>query len=106
MAQTITKIKWNEADFKWNDNPYKWNEVQLIQEIIEELDAAGKPTKKGLYELPEEKKKKLIRLILKRKGIKVYDEKKQVKDVNIKIEDVELIIKEVKAQILAENIDV
>ena len=56
--------------------------------------------------LPDEKKEKLIRLIMRRKGIKVYDKAKKVKEVNIKVEDVELLIKEVKAFVMAENIDV
>ena len=105
MAQSITIFKWNDTfKIKWNDNQFTWDEVQLIQEI---LDAPGKSlVQKVHHDLPEEKKKKLIRLILKRKGIKVYDEKKEVKNVDIKIEDVELLIREVKAQILAENIDV
>jgi glycine cleavage system regulatory protein len=107
MAQTVTKIKWNEADILWNSNPFTWDEVQLIQEIAEELEGTGGVSKtKVIRELPDEKKEKLIRLIMRRKGIKVYDEKKKVKEVEIKVEDVELLIKEVKAFVMAENIDV
>jgi len=88
----------------WDDNPYTWDEVELIQEI---LDAAGTiSTSKVIHELPPEKKKKLIRLILKRKGIKMYDEQKEIKNIEITVEDVELLIKEVRAQIIAENIHV
>ena len=44
---------------------------------------------------------------MRRKGIKVYDNSKVVNDdIKIDIEDVEMIIKEVKAQIQAENIHV
>tara|TARA_R100001015_G_C4480231_1_gene60965 strand:- start:195 stop:518 length:324 start_codon:yes stop_codon:yes gene_type:complete len=107
MAQIVTKIKWNEADILWNSNPFTWDEVQLIQEIAEELDGDGIVSKsRVLQELPDEKKEKLIRLIMRRKGIKVYDKAKKVKDVEIKVEDVELLIKEVKAFVMAENIDV
>ena len=107
MAQVVTKIKWNEADILWNDNPFTWDEVQLIQEIAEELDAAGGvPKSRIIQELPDEKKEKLIHLILRRKGIKIYDKKKKVKEVEIKVEDVELLIREVKAFVMAENIDV
>lgn len=105
MAQTITKIKWNEADFLWNSNPYTWNEVQLVQEIADEIDGDGSVAR-VVDELPEKKKEKLIHLIMRRKGIKVYDKTKTVKDVDIKVEDVELLIKEVKAFVMAENIDV
>ena len=105
MAQTITKIKWNEANFLWNSNPYTWNEVQLVQEIADQIDGDGSVAR-VVDELPEKKKEKLIHLIMRRKGIKVYDKTKTVKDVDIKVEDVELLIKEVKAFVMAENIDV
>jgi len=105
MAQTITKIKWNEANFLWNSNPYTWNEVQLIQEIADQIDGDGSVAR-VVDELPKQKKEKLIHLIMRRKGIKVYDKTKTVKDVDIKVEDVELLIKEVKAFVMAENIDV
>jgi len=105
MTQIVTKIKWNEANFLWNSNPYTWDDVQLIQEVADQLDGGGSVSK-VVDKLPEKKKKKLIRLILKRKGIKMYDEHKEVKDIEIKVEDVELLIKEIKAKILAENIDV
>ena len=36
----------------------------------------------------------------------MYDEQKEIKNIEITVEDVELLIREVKAQILAENIDV
>ena len=36
----------------------------------------------------------------------MYDEAKKVKEINIEVEDVELLIKEVKAFVMAENIDV
>lgn len=105
MAPNITTFKWNTADFAWDDNPYTWDDAQLIQEIADQLDGGGSVSK-VVDKLPEKKKKKLIRLILKRKGIKMYDEHKEVKDIEIKVEDVELLIKEIKAKILAENIDV
>ena len=105
MAQTITKIKWNEADFLWNSNPFTWDEVQLVQEIADQIDGDGSVAR-VVDELPKNKKEKLIHLIMRREGIKVYDKTKTVKDVDIKVEDVELLIKEVKAFVMAENIDV
>jgi len=105
MTQNISKIKWKHADFLWNNNPYTWDEVQLITEITRG-DTSGHGVKKIVDELDYEKKNKLIHLIMRRKGIKVYDKRKEVKSVDINIKDVELIIKEVKAQIIAENIHV
>ena len=36
-----TKIKWEDADFKWNNNPYKWDEVQLVEEVVDVINANG-----------------------------------------------------------------
>jgi hypothetical protein len=44
---------------------------------------------------------------MRKKGIKVYDGSKIInEDIKINIKDVEMIIKDVKAQIQAENIHV
>lgn len=113
------KIKWNDADFKWDKAPtnqddlstiipYTWNDVHLIETIAGQ-GGSGSGTeqiKSTIDGLDADKKKKLVHLILKRKGIKVYDQAKEVKSISIDIKDVELIIKEVKAQIAAENIHV
>ena len=108
MTQIVTKIKWNESNFLWNSNPYTWDEVQLVQEIEQELDGDSSETNvaKIVDELPKEKKEKLIHLVMRKKGIKVYDKMKTTKDVAITAKDVKLLIKDVKAFITAENIDV
>ena len=108
MTQIVTKIKWNEANFLWNSNPYTWDEVQLVQEIEQELDGDSSETNvaKIVDELPKEKKEKLIHLVMRKKGIKVYDKIKTTKNVAITAKDVKLLIKDVKAFITAENIDV
>jgi hypothetical protein len=102
-----TKIKWEEANFKWENappsgTPYLWNDVLLIKDIS--TNSGG--VEKAITELEPDKKKRLVHLILKRKGIKIYDKSKEVKDVEINVKDVELIITEVMAQIEAENIHV
>ena len=99
---------WDNADFRWDSNPYKWDEVELILDKADgDGDTSGQGVKKKIDKLEPEKKKKLIHLIMRRKGIKIYDGTKVVKeDIEIDIKDVEMIIKEVKAQIAAENIHV
>ena len=108
MAPNITTFKWNTANFAWDDNPYTWDEVQLVQEIEQELDGDSSESSvaKIVDELPKEKKEKLIHLVMRKKGIKVYDKMKKTKDVAITAKDVKLLIKDVKAFITAENIDV
>ena len=43
---------------------------------------------------------------MRRRGIKMYDEIKEVKNFSAHARDIEFIIKEVKARIKMENIDV
>lgn len=91
-----TKIKWDKADFKWDKNPHKWDLVEIIEELISD---GGDSIPKKLGELPEEKKKKFIRLIMEYKGIKVFDEKKEVKNIKAYAKDVKLIAEEIKRNV-------
>ena len=88
----------------WGTTDVTWSEALFIQEI---MDGIGTGTKKArqdrLNKLDNDKKKKLIHLICRVKGEKVYDDYTQVQDVNVKVEDVELmveaIVKKVKLEI-------
>tara|TARA_R100000734_G_C3315462_1_gene107422 strand:+ start:173 stop:466 length:294 start_codon:yes stop_codon:yes gene_type:complete len=91
-----TKIKWNEANFKWDDNPHLWNLVEIIEEIIS-TGTGGIPKK--LDTLSDKKKKKFIRLIMQYKGVEIYDEKKEVKNIKAYAKDVELIAEEIKRNV-------
>ena len=104
------KIKWENADFKWEKAPttdeaarYTWDDVL---EIILELDqaVAGGIVQPAVEALEPEKKKKLIRLIMHRKGIEVYDESKEVKNINIHVDEIRTIINEAKVKMQVENI--
>ena len=58
------------------------------------------------YKFDKDTKKRLIRLICRVKGEKVYDEKKEVGDIQIKLEDADLVIKEVLGKMRVENTNV
>ena len=64
-----------------------------------------KPIEKLLQKEPE-KKKRLIHLICRIKGEKVYDEKKEIGEVEIKLEDVDMVINEILGKIKVETKDV
>ena len=99
MTVKRTFIKWEEAKFNWEDatgSGYTWEDVALIEELFTG-DSGDWVT--GLSELPEDKKKKLVRLVMRRRGIKLYDEYKEVSDITAKVEDIKIIIKEVKAKV-------
>lgn len=113
MSTTITKIKWKDADIKWNDAKgdsnyedftghlkYEWDEVFLVEVLEIGGDSGGVPSVAGkLDDLPTVKKKKFIRLIMDFKGIKVYDEKKEVKNIKAYAKDVKLIAEEIKRNV-------
>jgi hypothetical protein len=89
----MATITWDTAEFTWDNNPHLWN---LVEEII---SGAGDSIPKKLEELPKEKKKKFIRLIMEYKGVKVYDEKKEVKNIKAYANDVKLIAEEIKRNV-------
>jgi hypothetical protein len=110
-----SKVRWNATtedgrttSVQWNDNPFTWGDVALAVEIAEVIadDGVGYTRrKKRLDDLfkDEDKKKRFIHLICRIKGEKVYDDKVEVKDVDVKVEDAELvvetIVKKVKLEI-------
>ncbi len=114
---TITKIKWKDATFRWDNATgdtaynkefgrfdYTWEDIKLVEEIEEIAITGGDHI--DLTGLEEDKKKRLIRLVMRRNNIKVYDEMKEVKNITARAKDVEFIIKEMKARVKVENIDV
>jgi hypothetical protein len=90
----------------WGNNPFTWGDVSLAAEIAEVIDGVGyKKRKERLDNLfkDENKKKRFIHLICRIKGEKVYDDKVEVQDIDVKVEDAELvvetIVKKVKLEI-------
>jgi hypothetical protein len=102
-----TKITWDQANFIWNNNPHTWDEVLLVTEVVEAIeevkDAAG-----VIEALEPEKKKRFIKLICKVKGIETYSGQKTIRDdINVSVEDIELVVKEVLGiDLTVENIHV
>ena len=97
MATVRVPFKWSNANFAWetnpfpnqSKNPFTWDDVALLQEIA----AAGHKYDEVLKD--KKKKKRFITLLCKVKGYDKYKETKEVKDYQITIEDVELVLKEV-----------
>jgi hypothetical protein len=89
-------IKWDNADFKWEDNPHLWDLVEIISDIT---SASGEVIPVKLEKLDKKKKKKLVHLIMHRNGIKIYDEKKEVKNLHLKVKDIEIIAEEIKKHV-------
>ena len=90
----------------WGNNPFTWGDVALAVEIADVIDGVGyKRRKERLDDLfrDQDKKKRFIHLICRIKGEMVYDDKVEVKDIDVKVEDAELvvetIVKKVKLEI-------
>ena len=108
-----SKVRWNGTtederitSVVWGSNDFTWGDVSLAVEIAEVINGVGyKKRKERLDDLfkDEEKKKRFIHLICRIKGEKVYDDKVEVKDIDVKVEDAELvvetIVKKVKLEI-------
>ena len=101
-------IRFGESWYGKN-RPYQWTwgDVVFIQEIVDGIGTGSRRARETrLNQFEEEKKKKLIRLICRVKGEKVYDEEKEMGDTYIKREDAELVINEVLGKIRVENANV
>ena len=110
IGKKYLKIKWDDRSingidttFKWNtapDNPsyprYTWDEVELIQH------AAGEDY--NLWE--EDKKKRLVKLILKVQGNTITESKKrEIKQYKIKAKDIKIVAEKVLGiEVITENI--
>mgnify|MGYP001156883364 CR=1 FL=1 len=106
-------IKWTDADTTWAEMNQIWSLVEEVVTVVEEgvggstPKARKKRLEKFLAQEPE-KKKKLIHLICRIEGVKVYDDKKEVQDdVQVTLEKVEMLAEQVLGKkIKVENPDV
>ena len=112
-----SKVKWNgttedgcTTSVVWGNNPFTWGDVALAIEVADVIDGKGTYSRREredrLNGLDKNKKKRLIRLICRVKCEKVYDEQKEVGEVDIKLEDAELVVNEVLSKIKVEKTNV
>ena len=108
------KLKWSEKNihgvdttFKWNTAPnnpnlplYTWNEVTLI------IVAAGDLINEPWQQWDKERKKKLIKLILKVHGNTITESKqKEIKQYKIKASDIKITAEKILGiEVMTENI--
>ena len=95
---------WEKADFDWNIAPsdliedrYTWDNVcKVVDEVIDEIISGGEW---GPRDEDRKKRRQVIRLLMWRKGIKVYDEKKEIENINLYIDDIKIIAEELKKDV-------
>ena len=97
----------DNVDIVWGANSYTWGDVSFVIEIADGLGTGGRRAREArLHKFDKDTKKRLIHLICRVKGEKVYDEEKEVGDIQIKLEDADLVIKEVLGKMRVENTNV
>jgi len=97
MATTI--YTYDTANFTWNENSHLWN---ICKKILDDNQGKSKARRDEEDEQWKKDKKKIIKLVMWRKGIKIYDEKKEVKNIKNHIEDIKIIAEELKSKIKIE----
>ena len=108
-----TPIKWEDANFSWDNNSYTWDDVQLAEEVVEAVEAIQQGGGGDMEEMPwiqwdKEKKKKLIKLILKVHGNTITESKqKEIKQYKITAKDIKIVVKEVLGtEMIAEDVSI
>jgi len=87
----------------WGATDVTWGDAQFIQEIMDGIGSGSRRERQDrLNKLDDDKKKKLIHLICRIKGEKVYDDYTEINDVNVKIEDVELVVESIMKKVKLE----
>ena len=74
---------------------YTWGDVSFIQEIMDGIGTGSRRARQDRLNKildDEDKKKKLIHLICRIKGEKVYDDYTEVGSVEVDVDDVELVV--------------
>jgi len=92
MSNIKTPYTWDNANFTFSNNPYTWDDVFFVKQLVDTMGAGEDPRVHLSKDL--EKKKKFVKLLCKVEGTE-FEESKEIKDINIRIQDVELVINEV-----------
>ena len=85
----------DNTNIVWGSNPYTWGDVAFIQEIVDGLGSGSRRARQDRLNKildDEDKKKRLIHLICRVKGVKVYDDYTEVGSVEVDVDDVELVV--------------
>ena len=87
----------------WGTTDVTWGDAVFIQEIIDGIGTGSRRARQDrLDKLDKDKKKRLIRLICRLKGEKVYDDVTEINDVKVSVDDVELVAENIIGKIKLE----
>ena len=89
----------------WGSNSFTWGDAQFIQEIADGIGTGSRRERQDRLNKildDEDKKKKLIHLICRVKGEKVYDDYTEVGKIEVKVEDVEIVTENIIGKVKLE----
>ena len=89
----------------WGNNPFTWGDVAFIQEIVDGIGTGSRRERQDRLNKildDKDKKKKLIHLICRVKGEKVYDDYTEVGKIEVKVEDVEMVTENIIGKVKLE----
>ena len=95
----------SNLDVLWGDNSFTWGDAQFIQEIVDGIGSGSRRERQDRLNKildDEDKKKKLIHLICRVKGEKVYDDYTEVGKIEVKVEDVEMVTENIIGKVKLE----
>ena len=84
---------------------FTWGDVAFIQEIVDGIGTGSRRARQDRLNKildDEDKKKKLIHLICRIKGEKVYDDYTESGNIEVKVEDVELVAENIIGKVKLE----
>ena len=86
----------DNIDVVWGSNSFTWGDVNFIIEIADGIGTGSRRQRQDrLNKLDDDKKKKLIHLICRIKGEKVYDDYTEIGNIEIDVDDVELVVEKI-----------
>ena len=87
----------------WKTTDVTWGDAQFIQEIMDGIGTGSRRAREArLQKFDKDTKKKLIHLICRVKGEKVYDDYTEVGKIEVKVEDVEIVTENIIGKVKLE----
>jgi len=89
----------------WGTTDVTWGDAQFVQEIMDGIGTGSRRERQDRLNKildDEDKKKKLIHLICRVKGEKVYDDYTEVGKIEVKVEDVEMVTENIIGKVKLE----
>jgi len=105
IVSQVVEIPPNAPIAAAGTDTFTWGDAQFIQEIVDGIGTGSRRERQDRLNKildDEDKKKKLIHLICRVKGEKVYDDYTEVGKIEVKVEDVEMVTENIIGKVKLE----